>query len=46
MITGYAFLIDGGTVLWGSKQKELVVLLTTEGKYMAATHATKEALWL
>jgi len=45
-ITGYAFLIDGGAVSWNSKQQELIVLSTTEGEYVAATHAAKEALWL
>ena len=45
-ITGYAFLIDGGAVSWTSKQQELIVLSTTEGEYVAATHAAKEALWL
>jgi hypothetical protein len=45
-ITRYAFLIDGGTVSWTSKQQELIVLSTTEGEYVAATHAAKEALWL
>jgi hypothetical protein len=45
-ITGYAFLIDGGAVSWNLKQQELVVLSTTEGEYVAATHASKEALWL
>lgn len=45
-ITGYAFLIDGGAVSWNSKQQELIVLSTTEGEYVAATHASKEALWL
>ena len=45
-ITSYAFLIDGGAVSWNSKQQELVVLSTTEGEYVAATHAMKEALWL
>jgi hypothetical protein len=39
-------LIDGGAVLWNSKQQEIIVLSTTEGEYIAATQAAKEALWL
>jgi Reverse transcriptase (RNA-dependent DNA polymerase) len=35
-ISGYAFLIDGGAVSWSAKKQE----------YVAATYATKEALWL
>ena len=45
-ITGFAFLIDGGAILWGSKKQELVTLSTAESEYVAAMHATKEALWL
>jgi transposase InsO family protein len=45
-ITGYAFLMDGGAVSWNSKQQEIIVLSTTEGEYVAATQAAKEALWL
>ena len=45
-ISGYAFLIDGGAVLWSSKKQEIVSLSMTESKYVAATHAAKEALWL
>ena len=45
-ISGSAFIIDGGAVTWSSKKQELVSLSTTESEYVAATHATKEALWL
>ena len=45
-ISGYAFLIDGGTISWGAKQQELVTLSTAEAEYVAATHTAKEALWL
>ena len=39
-------MVDGGAVLWLSKKQESVTLLTMEAKYMAATHAAKEAIWL
>jgi hypothetical protein len=45
-ITGFAFLVDGGTVLWGSRKQELVTLSTAESEFVAATHAAKEAQWL
>jgi len=40
-ISGYAFLIDSGTVLWSSKWQEIVSLSTTESEYVAATHGVK-----
>ena len=43
-ITGYAFLIDRGAVLWGSRKQELVMLSTAESKYVTAMHTTKEAI--
>jgi hypothetical protein len=45
-ITGYAFLIDGGAVLWSSKWQEIVSLSTIESEYIVAMHGGKEALWL
>ena len=45
-ITGFAFLVNGGAILWGLKKQELVTLSTAESKYVAATHTAKEALWL
>ena len=45
-ITGYAYILDGGAVSWVLKKQELITLLTTEAEYVAATHATKEGIWL
>ena len=45
-VSSYTFLIDSGAVSWASKKQEIVSLSTTESEYIAATHATKEALWL
>ena len=45
-ITGFAFLINGGAILWRLKKQELVTLFTAESEYVTATHAAKEALWL
>lgn len=45
-ISGYAFILNGGAISWYSKRQEVIALSTTESEYIAATHATKEALWL
>jgi hypothetical protein len=45
-ISGYAFLLDGGAVSWSLKKQDIIVLSTTEAEYVAATQATKEAIWL
>jgi hypothetical protein len=45
-ISGYAFIIHGGTICWSAKCQEIVSLSTTESEYIAITHTAKEALWL
>ncbi|GBE89575.1 hypothetical protein SCP_1602380 [Sparassis crispa] len=45
-ISGYVFMLNGGAVSWSSKRQDLVTLSTTEAKYVALTHASKEAIWL
>lgn len=45
-ISGFASMVDGGTVSWSSKRQEIVSLSMTESEYVAATHAVKEVLWL
>eukprot|EP00253_Pinus_taeda_P007757 PITA_07757 len=44
--SGYVFNLFGGGVSWMSKKQFVVALSTTEAEYMAATHASKEAVWL
>jgi hypothetical protein len=45
-ITGFVFLIDGGAITWSSKKQELIMLSTTEAKYVMASQATCKACWL
>jgi hypothetical protein len=45
-ISGYVFNLFGGAISWMSKRQAVVALSTTESEYMAATHASKEAVWL
>jgi hypothetical protein len=40
------FNLFGGAISWMSKRKAVVALSTTESKYMVATHASKEVVWL
>ena len=44
--SGYVFNLFGGAISWMSKRQAVVALSTTEAEYMAATHASKEAVWL
>ena len=43
---GYVFNLFGGEISWMRKRQVVVALSTTESEYMAATHASKEAVWL
>ncbi|KAG5869020.1 hypothetical protein JTB14_025909 [Gonioctena quinquepunctata] len=44
--TGYIFKLCNGAVTWSSKRQHAVTLSTTEAEYVAACHATKEAIWI
>ena len=44
--SGYVFSLFGGAVSWMSKRQSVVAFSTTEAKYMAASHASKEEVWL
>jgi hypothetical protein len=44
--SGYVFNLFGGVISWMRKRKVVVALSTTEVEYMAATHASKEEVWL
>jgi phosphoribosyl-AMP cyclohydrolase len=44
--SGYVFNLFGGEISWMSKRQVVVALSTIEVEYMAATHASKEVIWL
>jgi hypothetical protein len=44
--TGYVFTVGGTTISWISKLKKVVALSTMEAKYVVATEASKEMIWL
>ena len=44
--TGFVFILRGAAIDWSSRRQPTVACSTTEAEYMAAAHATKEALLL
>jgi transposase InsO family protein len=44
--TGYLFELANGPVTWCSQRQKLVTLSTTESEYVAASVASREAIWL
>src|SRR6201996_6441500 len=44
-VTGYVFMLAGGAISWKTKKQPTVALSSVEAEYMAATQATKEAIW-
>jgi hypothetical protein len=44
--SGYVFNLFEGAISWMRKRQDVVVLSTTEAKYMATTHAIKKEIWL
>eukprot|EP00253_Pinus_taeda_P002288 PITA_02288 len=43
---GYVFTLAGGAISWMSKLQETIALSTTKVEYIAASDASKEAIWL
>jgi hypothetical protein len=44
--SGFVFMLAGGAISWSSKKQGAVALSSCESKYIASTHAAKEAIWL
>ena len=44
--TGWVFKLGTNTISWKSKKQHSVSLSTTEAEYMAASDASKEAIWI
>ena len=45
-ISGYVFTLGGGAISWRSVKQSSIADSTMEAKYIAASEAAKEAVWL
>ena len=45
-LTGYVFTLCGSVISWKATLQSIVALSTIKAKYMAATKAVKETIWL
>ena len=43
--SGFLFMLSYGPISWFSQRQRMVTLSTTESEYVAASEATKEAIW-
>jgi hypothetical protein len=46
LCAGYVFIQAGRPTAWSAQYQPTVALSTTEAKYMAVSHATKQILWM
>ena len=44
--SGYVFTLGGGAISWQSVKQSSIADSTMEAKYIAASEATKEVVWL
>ncbi|GJU39739.1 hypothetical protein Tco_1192696 [Tanacetum coccineum] len=44
--TGYVFILNGGAVNWKSTKQSIFATSSTDGEYIAAFDASKEAVWI
>ena len=45
-ISGYALFVGIGAISWSAKKQPIITLSSSESKYVALTHATKDIIWI